>query len=381
MRKLSILLLSFALLFVCSVSKAQISMSKTITIINTGSQSFVIKVVEIPWSLLEKTDQSIDTGKLIVIDAATKKQLMFQYETQGKNAIQQLLIQLTLKPQQSKKIILTYGKRDMFISKTFGRFVPERKDDFAWENDKIAFRMYGKALENSPKEMAYGTDVWVKRTDRLILNERYKRGEYHIDHGDGLDYYHVGFTLGAGNMMPYINDSIYYSGNYRDYKVLDNGPLRTTFQLFYTEWKAGENKLSAVKTISLDAGSQLNRIRVEYTTTATNAIPVVAGIITRQGKGIKYLDEVNGLMVYWEPEHDKDGITGVACLFNTPIEKMIESNGQLLAKTATDTRHSITYYSGAAWSKAGDITDGKQWIKYVDEFQQQLKNPLKIVYK
>ena len=381
MQKLSILLLSFALLFVSAVSKAQISMSKTITITNTGSQSFVNKVVEIPWSLLEKTDKGIDTSKLIVIDAATKKQLMFQYETQGKNDIQQLLIQLTIKPKQSKRIILTYGKRMSFAPKTFGRFVPERKGDFAWENDKIAFRMYGKALENSPKEMAYGTDVWVKRTDRLILNERYKRGEYHIDHGDGLDYYHVGFTLGAGNMMPYIIDSIYYSGNYRDYKVLDNGPLRTTFQLTYDEWLVGGNKLSAVKTISLDAGSQLNKIVVAYNSASTESIPVAAGIVTRKGTGIKFLDEVNGLMVYWEPEHGNDGITGVACLFNTPIEKMTEANGQLLAKTATDTRHSITYYSGAAWSKAGDITDGKQWIKYVDEFQQQLKNPLKIVYK
>ena len=25
----------------------------------------------------------------------------------------------------------------------FGRFVPEREDDFAWENDKVAFRVYG----------------------------------------------------------------------------------------------------------------------------------------------------------------------------------------------------------------------------------------------
>ena len=381
MQKLSILFLSFTLLFVSAVSKAQKSMSKTITITNTGNLSYVNKVVEIPWSLLEKTDKGIDTSRLIVIDAATKKQLMFQYETQGKNDIQQLLIQLTIKPKQLKRIILTYGKRMSFAPKTFGRFVPERKDDFAWENDKIAFRMYGKALENTPKEMAYGTDVWVKSTDRLILNERYKRGEYHIDHGDGLDYYHVGFTLGAGNMMPYINDSIYYSRNYVEYKVLDNGPLRTTFQLFYNEWNVGENKLSAIKTIRLDAGSQLNRITVEYTTTATKAIPVVAGIITRQGNGIKYLDEVNGLMVYWEPEHGNDGITGIACLFNTPVEKMTETNGQLLAKTATDSAHSITYYAGAVWNKAGTITEGKQWIQYVDEFKQKLINPLIVILK
>ncbi len=115
-------------------------------------------------------------------------------------------MQLSVKAGQTKKVLFKYGKRLALIHKTYGRYVPERKDDFAWENDKIAFRMYGKALENTPKEMAYGMDVWVKRTDRLILNERYSRGEYHIDHGDGMDYYHVGLTLGAGNMMPCIKD-------------------------------------------------------------------------------------------------------------------------------------------------------------------------------
>ncbi len=69
----------------------------------------------------------------------------------------------------------------------------------------------------------------------IKINERYKRAEYHIDHGDGMDYYHVGFSLGAGNMAPYKNDTIWYSKNYRTWKVLDNGPLRSTFQLTFEE--------------------------------------------------------------------------------------------------------------------------------------------------
>src|SRR5699024_9190524 len=120
--------------------------------------------------------------------------------------------------------------------KTYCRYVPERKDDFAWENDRIAFRAYGKALEGT-NEDAHGFDVWVKRTDQPVLNRRYKGNDYHNDHGDGLDYYHVGLTLGAGNIAPYTNDSIRYPGNYRKWKVLDNGPIRSTFQLFYDSWK------------------------------------------------------------------------------------------------------------------------------------------------
>ena len=41
------------------------------------------------------------------------------------------------------------------------RFVPERKDDFAWENDLIAFRAYGPALRYFPEDS--GFDAWPKR--------------------------------------------------------------------------------------------------------------------------------------------------------------------------------------------------------------------------
>ena len=35
---------------------------------------------------------------------------------------------------------------------TFARFVPERSDDFARENDKVAFRAYGPALHDSKEK-------------------------------------------------------------------------------------------------------------------------------------------------------------------------------------------------------------------------------------
>ena len=286
---------------------------------------------------------------------------------------------MTVKASQTKNLLLTFGKREVFTTKTYGRYVAERKDDFAWENDKIAFRMYGKALESTPKEMAFGIDVWVKKTDRMVLNERYKRGHYHDDLGDGMDYYHVGYTLGAGNMMPIVGDSIYYSKNYVDYKVLDNGPLRTSFQLFYKEWKVGNKAVKAVKTVSLDAGSQMNKITVAYLSDTKEEMPVVAGIITRKDAGVKFLDELNGVMVYWEPEIEKDGITGVAIILANPIQKMIEEKGQILAKTRTNIDQTITYFAGAAWNKANVITNAGEWIQYVQKFHEALKKPLGVL--
>jgi hypothetical protein len=52
-------------------------------------------------------------------------------------------------------------KRDDF--KAYGRFVRERRDDFAWENDRVAHRMYGAALETWAQEplTSSAVDAWA----------------------------------------------------------------------------------------------------------------------------------------------------------------------------------------------------------------------------
>ncbi|MFH7001811.1 DUF4861 family protein [Flavobacterium bizetiae] len=352
----------------------------TITIQNNSIVNRKESVVAIKWKTVLSSFPQIDTANFVVINSITKKQIPFQLEHRGQTAIQNLLIQIDIKAKSSLHLFIQKGKPELFTAKTYCRYVPERKDDFAWENDKIAFRTYGKALEKTEGD-AYGYDVWVKRTSKLVLNDRYKRDDYHIDHGDGLDYYHVGFTLGAGNMAPFVKDTIRYSGNYHHWKILDNGPLRSTFQLSYDTWNAGGIKVKAVKIISLDAGSLLNRIENTYTFDDNNPMPVVVGIIRREKQGIIGLNEQQGIMSYWEPASEKDGITAVGSILSTPANKMWIDKEQLLAKTSVRNNEPIVYYSGAAWDKAGQITNSKQWQDYLDHFNQELQNPLIISVK
>ena len=238
--------------------------------------------------------------------------------------------------------------------------------------------MYGKALEQSPSEMAYGMDVWVKRTNRLILNERYKRGDYHKDFGDGLDFYTVGSTLGAGDIAPYVKDSIYFPKNYRRWGVLDNGPIRTTFVLDYDAWDVNGAQLKVKKQITLDAGSQLSRVEAKFSGIKISGIPVVVGIAKRKDPGAMLLDEQDGLMAYWEPRHGDDGTTGVGSVFLSPVLGMKVTEKQLLAGTQTNADGLVVYYTGAVWDKANEITSSKAWFDYVQSFRLQLLNPLKI---
>ena len=58
----------------------------------------------------------------------------------------------------------------VFPVQAYARYIPERLDDFAWENDKIGHRTYGPALAamaepGSGKEVLVtsGLDIWCKR--------------------------------------------------------------------------------------------------------------------------------------------------------------------------------------------------------------------------
>jgi hypothetical protein len=368
----------FGLLFLPAVFFAQ--SKATISIENKSNLDFKETVVSVKWDAIVSKYPQIDTTDFVVINPKTKKQIPFQLEHRGGKAIQNLLLQVDVKAKSSLSLSVQKGKPENFAVKTYSRFVPERKDDFAWENDKIAFRTYGKAIEKT-KEDAYGLDVWVKRTNKMIINERYKLGDYHIDHGNGMDYYHVGFSLGAGNMAPYIKDTIRYSGNYYKWKVLDNGPLRSTFQLFFDTWNAGGIQVKATKTISLDAGSQLNRIENVYSFDGDKPLAVVVGIIKRPETGIISLNEKQGIMSYWEPTHKEHGTTGVGSILTSTVNGMQVTDKQILAKTEVKNNEPIIYYSGAAWDKAGKIANSKQWDSYLQTFSQQIAAPLIITIK
>lgn len=82
----------------------------------------------------------------------------------------------------------------------YGRFVPDREDDFAWENDKVAFRVYGPASRGVGP--VSGVDAWFKKVDYPIIDkwyaERLEGKSYHEDRGEGYDPFHVGPTRGVG---------------------------------------------------------------------------------------------------------------------------------------------------------------------------------------
>lgn len=352
----------------------------TITISNTTKITRTDEVVSIPWNEIISAYKQIDTAHFVVINPSTGIQIPYQLEYLGKPQIQNLLLQVSLNANAQLMLVITLGTPRKISPKTYCRYVQERKDDFAWENDKIAFRAYGKALENTD-ENAFGMDVWVKRTNELVVNKRYRLNDYHNDHGDGLDYYHVGLTLGAADIAPFMNDSIWYSKNYRRWKILDNGPLRSTFQLDYDPWEVADTKVSVVKLVSIDAGEQLHKVSATYSFNKLPEMPVAVGIVKRDAPGVEYFDEQKAVTGYWEPTDAKDGTTGVGAVFAEPVKNVQITKGQILSVLEAVSGKPVCYYRGAAWDKAGVITSAATWFDYLKNFRYKIDHPLKIVVR
>jgi hypothetical protein len=350
--------------------------AQTITISNDSKSDKKDAVVSVKWSEVTAKFKDIDPQNFKVISTATKQEVPFQVDFDGKKEPQNILFQLSINGKSKAELTIEKGKSKPISPKTFARYVPERLDDFAWENDKIAFRAYGKALEGT-KGDAYGLDVWVKRTDKLVIDTRYKGDKYHVDNGDGLDYYHVGHTLGAGNIAPMVKDEIIYSKNYHRYKVLENGPLRTSFVLEYDPWKVDGIDVSCTKKFTIDAGSQMYKVEVNYDFAGRDSLELVVGIIKRPEQGSIIMDEKEGFTAYWEPQHGKDGTTGVGVILTTPVTKTSITKEQILTHTTYKKGTTLVYYVGAAWDKAGEITENNKWFSYIKNYKNQALKPMK----
>lgn len=317
-----------------------------------------------------------------ILDKTSGQPVVHQLEKLGTATVKNVLIQVNIAPNSNLHLIVNNERAVAAKSKTYARYVPERFDDFAWENDLVAFRMYGKALEGRGDD-AQGMDYWAKRTNELVINKWYKENDYHKDHGEGMDYYSVGQTLGAGDLAPYYNDKIQFTKHYRQYQVLDNGPLRSSFRLIFEPQDIEGKKVSFSKTISIDAGQQFSRIEVNLDNKDAATTPVVVGIVKRGESNPEFeYSASDRTLWYWEPEINNAGRTGIALFVpKAKIQFIPEDLKQYLLKTEIANGKPFVYYNGAAWDRAGKITSAERWEDYVEDFVDAIKKPLRIKFK
>lgn len=255
----------------------------------------------------------------------------------------------------------------------FARFVPERQDDFAWENDKVAFRVYGPAAPQ--KGHSSGIDAWFKKVDYPIINRWYDNFvngiSYHKDRGEGYDPYHTGISRGIGGNAIWVNDTAYYAHNFISYEVLKSGGKETEFTLQY-EFDTPLGVVHESRTISLKLGDQLFKVKSVFTLDGKPAVlPIAIGVATHDEKAKVSFNKSKGRIAAWEVMDDLGVGTGalmnpkkVKDIKHIPSEKKDESHIWIF--TSTGKKGKLTYRAGFAWEGAKEITTTGAWDKYLD---------------
>lgn len=371
MKRITLCFFIMIFLFGCS-SQTELKVKVT----NNLSIKRTNETVEIALSDVIKVMGKINSKSLVIFNSSNEE-IPSQLIYCGGEVPLKIIFQATVDANSSADYIIKSGKPGEYPLRTYGRFVPERYDDYIWENDRIAFRIYGLAL--IPKDgPSNGLDVWVKRTDKMIINKwihDYNAGisSYHDDNGEGCDSYKVGRTLGAGGMAPFMKDSMWLGINFQSYQTLDNGPIRTSFKVFYPPFYVDKAKITETKTISLDAGYQLNAIIEEYQG-CDSVMTVAAGIVKRK-EGKELICSVDKGYITYCLDEGEGGITYLGVVNTIKTDSIQEINKHLAITSKYSKCSKLLYYAGAGWSKWGFETEDR-WNAYIEEFTNRLKNPL-----
>lgn len=407
MKNLFLLCMTAFFCLACNESK-----TVTVTITNPLAMERSGEMVEVPMAEVSARLNLADTAQVVVLDAENQ-QVPYQITYDEK-----LIFPATVAANAATTYTIQAGTPIDVELKACGRQYPERMDDMAWENDLVAFRAYGPALQ-ARGERGFGYDLFTKynttepvletfyqnelnkdvrarmaelqKTDPKAAAELGRSISYHIDHGYGMDCYAVGPTLGAGVAALMVGDTILYPWCYNTQEVLDNGPLRFTVKLEFTPLTVkGDTSVIETRVITLDAGSHLNRTAVSYTN-LQETLPITTGIVLHEPDGEVVADAANGYITYVDPTTGPGNgkiLMGAAfpatvkeaktVLFSAEEKKQRNNaDGHVLAISDYEPGSEYVYYWGFAWDKA-DIKTPEAWNRYMAEFAQKVRKPLEV---
>jgi len=274
-------------------------------------------------------------------------------------------------------LCLTACHKEAVQPKVYGRYVPERKDDFAWENEYAAYRMYGPGLKG--ENPSNGVDLWLKASPELVVDSFYYREHvlglpYHINYGKGLDCYKVGHTCGCGGLVVLTEEEGAYKtwigGPYDRWEILEQTAERFVFKLEYDSLLVAGQILHESITITTEAGNAMNKAEVVLTDNGKWKMENGKLLV---GGGIYMHDTIDHCEVYekigtvfYEEEalsdktaaqmnFDYNGSTSQGRIYitvQTPGATLTDiQDGNLVAVKPYELGDTLTYYFGATWDK------------------------------
>jgi len=204
-----------------------------------------------------------------------------------------------------------------------------------------------------------------------------------------MDLYKVGPTLGCGTPALLVDNQLIYPYCYKDYEILDNGPMRTTVLLNYHPTVVNGDTLTEHRLLQLDKGSNFNKLTVWYDG-ITAPVTLASGVVIHSedkesvvlGKDfVQYADptdnvKFNNCQLFVATLYP-DGISHTEKrLFDHPSGG---NEGHALGLQKDYRGEKFTYYFGSAWSKY-DVRSQLEWQQRIDWTMRRIRQPLVVDY-
>lgn len=343
------------------------------------------EVMALPWARVMAAIPGVSAGAVRVRDAGSATEVASQVlDGNADGTPDSLLFIADFRGKETRRFVVEGGAAAKWPARTHARHDPPR-DDIAWESDRLAWRIYGQGLKKTSSAMSSsGVDIWVKKGKGLVVEKWYAKGHdaYHVDDGEGADFYDVGETLGAGGTALWHGDSLVRADNFTQWRIVATGPIRTIFEVEYPEWKAGNTPVTQTKRVIIDAGANLYREESTFRAPAgTRELPYAIGEVKRPGMvGTTSRTNSWAWLTGWGPAAPKkggDGEIGTAVLLpRDRVREWKETASHYFAVTFAQPGIPVVHYTGAGWTLSGDFRDVRDWWRYLDEFAQRLASPI-----
>ncbi len=247
-----------------------------------------------------------------------------------------------------------------------------RYDDLLWENDRIAFRIYGRALEKAEPPSSSGIDAWGKRVRWPYMDRQLRTGDQHADHGEGLDFYNVGTGRGVGGLGIWHDNKLWTSRNYVRPEILSAGPVAADFRVDYEPWPVDTLRtVRETRRFTLTAGTNFTRMISTIVSNSDAELVVGIGISKRPINGGQLgevrKDGTTARLTWWGPADGDKGRMGAAIIVDpASFVGFAEDADNYLILVRIRPGEPFVYYSGAAWDRGSDFATKGAWQAYVD---------------
>lgn len=384
----------------------------TVTVTNPIAQERESVAILIPEQTIRTVAGTFNPNAFIVLDG--KKEIASQYNLKDAGNKGVMLVLDRLQANEKRSLTVRYNQKGVnkrnytkrtqaeishkvggkfenrkYIGGTFANvdslFVPAEHTDHSfyiryegpgWESDKVGYRFY--------LDWRNAVDVFGKTTPDMVLQQVGLDGfdSYHEYQPWGMDVLKVGKSLGVGSLA-IVDKGQAIRVDKTDQvvsKVTENGPVYSSIQTDYSNWKVAGLTLNVQSQLSIHAGTRLT----EHMVKVTGGVPQNLSTGLNKDKNAKVITQKGDanswgyLASYGKQSLNNDNL-GIAVLFRPQDfqEFTSDDNSHIVKLTPKDGK--LQYYFLSAWElEPNGIKTEAEFIEYLNQTARELANPVQV---